>query len=300
MKRENFYRRNPSDALSGMVGLTLEERGVYNTIVDLLYLTWRPLEDSRAYIANHCGCAVQKLNPIIERLIGKGKLIRFEEGGISYLSNRRFEDERSEVKGAPKTRSGRGEVGEKSAGVGEKSAGVEENPPSCSEKFEEKPDVTALDKTRVDKTRNMSASASDVREAVEAIWSLTSPASRKRSSRKDVENAVKAFFNRSGVLDELLAALAVYFASDQAKKDGGRYAKGVHRLIEGDRWRDIAESLVLDGISEAVRKWDRDTWATALRRLAADPTQWTPRMGPRPGEPGCIVPPDLLIKPVAA
>ena len=75
MKRENFYRRSPDDALAGMVGMTLEERGVYNTVIDLIYLTWRPLEDSRAYIAAHCGCAVQRLNPILNRLIERGKRV---------------------------------------------------------------------------------------------------------------------------------------------------------------------------------------------------------------------------------
>lgn len=159
-KRENFYRRNPSDALAGMMGMTLEERGVYNTVIDLLYSTWRPVEDSRSFIAGWCGCAVQKLNPIIDRLIARKKLIRFEEDGCFYLSNQRFEAERSDVKGSQNTRSGRGksteksgEVGEKSASVEEKSAGVEENPPVLDTDVEENQPVTALEKSREDKTR---------------------------------------------------------------------------------------------------------------------------------------------------
>lgn len=125
-KRENFYRRNPADALQGMASMSLEERGVYNTILDLLYLTWRPIEDTRSYIAAHCGCAVQKLTPILERLIRSGKLIRFEEGGQTYISNQRFEAERASVKGAAASRSGRGNRDETGPEVGEKSAGVEE------------------------------------------------------------------------------------------------------------------------------------------------------------------------------
>lgn len=101
--------------------------GVYNTIIDLLYLTWRPVEDNRAYIAGHCGCAVQKLNPLITKLIAAGKLVRFEDDGQGYISNPAFERERASVKGVT-TRSGRGKVEEKSGGVGEKSAGVGKNP----------------------------------------------------------------------------------------------------------------------------------------------------------------------------
>lgn len=151
MKRENFYRREPNKALAGMVGLSLEERGVYNTVLDLLYSTWRPLEDDRGYIANWCGCAVQKLNPIIRRLIERGRLITFEEGGRTYLSDQAFEDERAAVKGGGSTRSGRGKVAEKSGEVGEKSAGIEENPPTCRDEDQQKQSDAALDKRREDK-----------------------------------------------------------------------------------------------------------------------------------------------------
>lgn len=150
-KRENFYRRGPSKALSGMIGLSLEERGVYNTIIDLLYSTWRPLEDNRAYIAGWCGCAVQKVNPIINRLIEKGRLITFTEGARTFLSDEAFEAERTAVKGPGKTRSGRGEVREKSAGVGEKSAGVEQNHRLLDTDNEQNQSVEALDKRREEK-----------------------------------------------------------------------------------------------------------------------------------------------------
>ena len=166
-KRENFYRRDPGKALAGMATMTLEERGVYNTIIDLLYLTWRPVEDNRTYIAAHCNCAVQKLNPIIRKLVEKGKLIQFAEDGQDYISNKHFEDERSSVKGVA-TPSGRGKVGgksagveEKSPGVGEKSAGVDENPPSCANETKQIQIFTSLEKSREDKTRVEDAKASD-------------------------------------------------------------------------------------------------------------------------------------------
>jgi hypothetical protein len=153
MKRENFYRRNPSKALSGMIGLTLEERGVYNTIIDLLYSTWLPLEDDRAFIAGWCGCAVQKLNPIIRRLIERERLITFTEGNRTYLSDAAFEDERKDVKGPTKTRSGRANVGEKSGEVGEKSEGVDQNHGLLHGEGEEKQGDRSLDKSREEKTR---------------------------------------------------------------------------------------------------------------------------------------------------
>lgn len=150
-KRENFYRRDPGAALAGMAGMSLEERGVYNTVIDLLYLTWRPVEDKASYIAGHCGCAVQKLNPILERLIASEKLVRFIEGKQSYISNDAFERERRAVKGAPNTQSGRASVEEKSPSVEEKSAGVGGNPHGCEDEHAQNQPLEALD--RVDKSR---------------------------------------------------------------------------------------------------------------------------------------------------
>jgi hypothetical protein len=159
-KRENFYRRDPSKALSGMIGLSLEERGVYNTVLDLLYSTWRPIENDRRFIANWCGCAVQKLNPILDRLIDKGRLITFEEGGRTYVSDEAFEDERNAVKGAASTRSGRREVGEKSGEVGEKSASVGQNLPLLDTDIAKNQSLTALDKRREEKKEEANASLS--------------------------------------------------------------------------------------------------------------------------------------------
>lgn len=175
MKRENFYRRDPGLALQGMSSMSLEERGVYNTVIDLLYLTWRPLEDDPGYIAGHCRCAVQKLNPILRRLIESEKLVRFIENGRSYISNPTFERERNDVKGPSKTRSGRAGVEEKSREVEEKSASVSMNPALLHTSVQTIQPVTALD--RVDESRQEAIASSvvdatpkgEVEQAVE-IW----------------------------------------------------------------------------------------------------------------------------------
>lgn len=274
MKRENFYRRNPNDALAGMVGMTLEERGVYNTIIDLLYSTWRPVEDSRMFIANWCGCAVQKLNPILDRLIARGKLIRFEEGGVWYISNSRFEEERAEVKGASPSRSGRGKGREKSGGVEEKSAGVEENPPLLDNDIAQNQAVTPLEKSRPEeKEANASyvgsgdptasgdeldlgltqppaakPRTSPTAKEVEAIWSVTPKLGRERSGRKDLERALTAAMRRGHSPDAVLAGIKAAYASATYS---GEHAKGVHRLIEADRWQTFVEAEAAPAASGA-------------------------------------------------
>lgn len=224
-KRENFYRRDPSKALSGMIGLSLEERGVYNTVLDLLYSTWRPVEDDRRFIANWCGCAVQKLNPIINRLVERGRLITFEEGGRTYLSDEAFEAERNAVKGSAATRSGRAKVGEKSGEVEEKSAGVEQNPPLLDTTTEQKQSVTALEKGREDK-KDANASlvaGSDVTKAFTA-WNdlakrLGLPLAKDLTSTR--RKAINARLAASG-LTGWAEALAAVEASPHCRGENDR------------------------------------------------------------------------------
>jgi uncharacterized protein YdaU (DUF1376 family) len=71
----DWYKRDPSDALEGMRCLTPEERGVYNTILDLIYERDGNLPDDDRIIAGWAGCAVQRFRRIKNRLIELGKVI---------------------------------------------------------------------------------------------------------------------------------------------------------------------------------------------------------------------------------
>lgn len=308
MKRENFYRRDPGLALQGMSSMSLEERGVYNTVIDLLYLTWRPLEDDRGYIAGHCRCAVQKLNPIVGRLIAAGKLVRFEEDGRWYLSNPKFEDERTEIKGPSTTKSGR-KVSEKSrgveeisAGVSEKSPGVEDKPPLVDDEIKEKQTLVPLDRveeTKVDKNRPSdeglagSVDPTPPRQArkadVDAIWLATPKPGRERSSRGDIERALNAAIKRGHDPAAVLSGVQGYYASDHATKDGGAFAKGAHRLIENDRWMEFTT----DAPTGAVEPWSDERWRAAVA-IFAETGDWSEKVGPPPGSPDCNAPAAIL------
>lgn len=267
MKRENFYRREPMKALAGMVGLSLEERAVYNTIIDLLYSTWMPLADDRAFIAGWCGCAVQKLNPIIKRLIDKERLVTFTEGGRAYLSDAAFEAERAAVKGPAKTRSGRSQFAERSEEVGQKSGEVEqksgevgENRPLLDDEIEEIQALGALDKRREEENRGSEAKASSqdagvsanaVREVVEAIWDVWPRDGRKTSSRHLLARALAPLL-ADGVPPARLIAAAFAYAADKPawgvrgrpKACGAFYAEG--------RWENFGAAADAAGLGEGA------------------------------------------------
>jgi hypothetical protein len=69
-----WYKRDPNAALVGMMGLSLEERGAYNTILDLIYARAGNLEDDDKEIANWLACDPRTWRRLKERLIALKKI----------------------------------------------------------------------------------------------------------------------------------------------------------------------------------------------------------------------------------
>ncbi|MET3924581.1 YdaU family protein [Devosia sp. 2618] len=101
-----WYRRFPDNFIAGTVGLTLEEKGAYSLVLDLMYVRGGPVPDEPRYIAGVCNCSVRKWNAIREKLIGLGK-IHVVDG---YLTNERAE---KEIENAAKDAQERAENGSK-------------------------------------------------------------------------------------------------------------------------------------------------------------------------------------------
>jgi len=307
-KRENFYRRDPGLALAGMAGMSLEERGVYNTVLDLLYLTWRPVEDNAAYIAAHCGCAVQKLNPIIARLVERGKLLRFTEGGQSFISNPAFEAEREAVKGPSKSRSGRREaaqnvaqVEEKSGGVEEKSAGVSQNPGLLDIDREEKQPVAALE--RVEKSRKEDPLKPPKGGNEDLFGEEPEP---KRSRRKAA----------TPIPTDFPSAVVIVEEQQKARQAGAN----VDATYQAERFRNWAlgkdaryadwPATWRNWMARAINDAPKTTMAAPAVTAIADPAAvWNRRItayranaywnrlewGPPPGKPGCTLSAETLM-----
>jgi uncharacterized protein YdaU (DUF1376 family) len=74
MGQIKWYKRDPERALNGMMSLTLDERGAYNTVLDLLYFRDGKLPDDDRFLAGYMGVDVRVWRRIKTRLIGLGKL----------------------------------------------------------------------------------------------------------------------------------------------------------------------------------------------------------------------------------
>lgn len=107
-----WYRRFPDNFIAGTVGLSLEEKGAYSLLLDLMYVRGGPVPDEPRFIAGVCGCSVRKWNAIRQRLLDLGKI----SSNDGFLTNHRAE---VELENAAKTARNLAENGAKG---GEKSA----------------------------------------------------------------------------------------------------------------------------------------------------------------------------------
>lgn len=84
-----WYKRDPDAALQGMFELSLEERGAYNTVLDLIYAKSNKLPDDDRFVAGWMRVDVRVWRRIKARLIALRKL-RVEGG---FLRNGRADVE---------------------------------------------------------------------------------------------------------------------------------------------------------------------------------------------------------------
>lgn len=81
-----YYPRYPRDFFEGTAGMSLEEKGAYGLVLDLIYMMGaRGLPDDPQYIAGQLGTSVRKWNSLRKSLIERGKL--HTKDGI--ISNKR-------------------------------------------------------------------------------------------------------------------------------------------------------------------------------------------------------------------
>lgn len=74
MRGRPWYKRFPADFLAGTMALTLEEKGAFSVVLDMIYDRGGPIPDDPRYVARACGCSTRKWTSLRQRLIDAGKL----------------------------------------------------------------------------------------------------------------------------------------------------------------------------------------------------------------------------------
>lgn len=119
---------------------------------------------------------------------------------------------------------------------------------------------------------------------VAEVWSSCPRLARQRSSQIEVTKALEAAMRRGHPVGSVKAGLLAAYAS---RTYAGDHAKGIHLLIQNDRWLGFVEDR------SAASEWTDDRWRAALS-LNREEGLWSDKLGPPPGSPGCRVPAHLL------
>jgi uncharacterized protein YdaU (DUF1376 family) len=107
-----YYKRFPRDFLEATIGFSLELKGAYTIVLDLIYMRGGRLPDDPQYIAGQLGCSVRKWNSLRAKLVSLGKL-NVENGLISNFradvlleETRSFREKQAENRSHPNKNSG--------------------------------------------------------------------------------------------------------------------------------------------------------------------------------------------------
>jgi hypothetical protein len=122
---------------------------------------------------------------------------------------------------------------------------------------------------------------------VSDLWQQAPLKARQRSSTKLTENALRAAVRGGADPARIVAGLAAYYTSADATKDGGEYAKGVHRAIQNQLWEAYEPQPT------RAEQADADPWPARLLRWRTS-AYWNSEWGPKPGKPGYRGPPPVL------
>jgi len=315
--RRPWHKRFHEDALNGYSKLSLEERGVYTTILDLYYsrggpLSYQDASDER-WLAGWCGCSTRLLRPIIERLIGKGKLSR----RAGTLVNDRANKELGLVASVSEQRADAGREGGLASGVARRNEAAD---PEVQPRFS--PGSTpepALNQPRTECETGVGKS--DINDLAEAnakhvpeargqrpestgvppfsVMQAKLAARLPRGCMWPLRNALDlkpiytcleagADFERH-VLPAVQAEAKCAFDGGRKIGSWARFQTAIMAAVERDRLTET--NAQAPGLSPEDRE---RAHRMTLKRYVAAPATWPPGMGPRPGEPGCTISADLL------
>lgn len=88
-----WFKCFPQDLLNGMAGMPADERGVYISVLCLIYREGAPIRDEPREVAYNAGCSVRQWLKCRDALLAHGKLKVVQVNGRNHLSNDRCDEE---------------------------------------------------------------------------------------------------------------------------------------------------------------------------------------------------------------
>lgn len=266
------------------------QHGAYLLLIGALWNNGGRLEADDDTLAAYAKLSLEEWSAIKPKLLMPGmlKIVR------GKLTQARVTEDLAKYRDTSGKRKEAGKAG------GMASAGkIKENRPAIASDLPTKPEPEPYTETPVVPKGTDEGSTSNgivLRQAhVDQAWEITPRSARTRTSRKDIQAALQSAARRGKRPDDIIAGLRAYYASSDATKDGGQFAKGAHRIIANDRWEGFVDGQTpLEALAASAPEDPAALWRRRMGWLADGSVPWRDEWGPRPGKPACTVPADIL------
>lgn len=274
----DWYKMNPIDWNDGTDDLTLEQEAAYLRICHAIYITERPIRDNGFIVAGLLRCNERKAKRLVSELEGAGK-ITVEHG---LISNRRTAEE---VSNRNRTRTER-----KSAG----SRGGIESGKTRAKSLENNVSGEAIastqnepDKRRVEESRSPQTPQREKRYANPCVvlQAVVDPMTAQRFVGHLEEKRRPLSSQTAEALVETLREVI---------RQGGNATEALHFAIKKG-WLTVEIEYLRNAgfkFAKAAPATSVD-WPARVQAFAEDGL-WSMSWGPRPGDPGCEAPAELL------
>jgi len=225
-----WYKRDPHAALDGMMELTLEERGAYNTVLDLIYARDGAVADDMRFLAGWCRCDIRVWKRIRERLLSLGKL--YLADGMLRNSRADAEVDKGLLRIASSEEAGR-------ASARKRSGAINNNNDLASTAAER--DLQPITTTTTKEKNSAALPREMVDQAFDRFWA-SYPRREGTSPKKPAKAKFEAFV-RKGIDPEVIIAGAKRYADECARlRTEPRYVKMPTTWLNAEAWNDHAAS----------------------------------------------------------
>lgn len=297
MSEAPWFRFFPSDWLNGTHGLSLVQKGLYITMVAMMYDRGEPLKIKREALARRCSVTLRQVSDALDILIEEGKILDTPEGYWNERVARELHvrDEKiQKAKGAAAAREEKKnqlkqqwelsnddpEIIARSSILDSRYKNLEKED-SCPKPASPPSGLFGSDEAH-DEPAQKPKKRHAYLEDFEQFWSLYPPTGRL--DKKECGD----FWKKMDPEDRAKAIAAIPAFKAWIAKQGPDYrVLYAIRYLRKERFNDIAvgpagtAEIKIDwvkrlGFARKLKQWDLRNW------------------GPMPGQPGCAAPSDVL------
>lgn len=299
MSKLDWVKWEAGKFLGGVIGMSIEEIGVYSVVLNLIYDNGGPIKDDRDRIARRCAMRPTSFEKVFQSLLEAGKLVA-QNGLIMNEKAVDVLESRSKVveKWKKNLQSAKSKVEEIFKDINDETYASADTGAQVKRAVESE-SVDKKERKKDSSSSRRAKTANGVEYSEEFELKVWGPYPRKKGTSKKV---AYQFWNMLNEINQQRVISAIPIFADQMKREGRTDDKIKHleRFISQGVYETMAVTPAEAKGSNVIKiPWfktaTREQWERALRRYSND-SNWGREWGPEPGFAGCAAPQDLIDK----